>query len=221
MKHILTSSKGLVALLLVFGMSVSSQARMRYFVDDFFADDFFADAFEDHFERMQDQMKAIRKRAASFGPSKEEREALRAARENLSKIKAKIDSDEQNVYIRFNVDGVTKDDVKIVKKSNGFLGTIPAKGGQVEFFVSPHYLEIARHIELKKEKKDSKDNKKEDQEDKGQEKQAVYYYSTSATEVTSLPHTVDLSSAQANTKDTTLTITIAKKKEAVLPITHG
>ncbi len=217
MKHILTSPKGLFALLLVFGMSVSSQARMRHFVNDFFEDDFFADAFEDHFERMQDHIKEMRKRAASFGPSKEEREALKEAHENLSKIKATIDSDDHNVYIRFTLDGVTKDDIKIVKKSNGFLGTIPAKDGQVEFFVSPHYLETARHIELKKENKDSKDAK----EDKKQEKKAVYYYSTSATEVQSLPHTVDLSSAQAQTKDATLTITIAKKKEAVLPITHG
>jgi HSP20 family molecular chaperone IbpA len=242
MKQTNSNITKLFALLILLGIiAPTAHARMRYFFDEL------DDMFEDHFAQMEDHMRQMKKHMFGFGLSKEEHKAIKEAQERLSRIKANVDSDEHNIYIRFNVEGIDKKNIKVIKKAHGFLGTIPTPDGEVEFYVTPHYLELARHVELKKEEtpvagtpmpaatahaqgatpagaqvhaQAELDKQQREQKVAGKKPQAVYYYSSSATEVITLPHPVDLATAHAETKDGMFTIIIPKKKEATLPISH-
>lgn len=227
MKHLLLYNTKLIGLLLA--SASMAYAGTRYLFDDF--DDFFdvpmhhIKEIEESFAHMREHMKEMRQSMFGFVPTKEERETLNAAYDRLSKIKPKIDKDENNIYIRFNIEDVNKNDIKITKETQGFLGTIPTKDGIVEFSISPFQLQVSRSAQFKKEQSTTQQDTGTTQEGKAdnkktEKKPSTYFYSSSHIEVQSLPYAVDLSTAQAETKDNTFTITIAKKKEALLPIAH-
>lgn len=204
--------KHLNLLLLLLGTNISihqAQARMHFFFDD--------SLDWDIFDEMHDHVRKMRKHTF-WGPSKEEQEAIKIARENLAKIKANVTENDNNIVITFDLNGANKNAIDIevkeyakpqrghiFKMQNILKGIIPTDHGKVEFYVTKNSLEIARHIEIKKEHKDDK-------------KQTFAHFGSSATEIMELPQSVQISkqSAKAQTKDNTLTITLAKKKEAKL-----
>lgn len=180
-----------------------SDARLILFDDAFFFDNSWVDDLMD-FQRHS--MEQFRSAAAEFGPSKEEREAFKAARERLAKIKHTLTEDDHKVTIQFSgFDALDKKDIKIVKKDNQWIGTIVTKDGRIEFVIAQNGIQVSRLVEIKKEDKDKKDR--------------VSYTSSLAADVEYFKHLVDIGTTKAESvKDNTLTIVIQKQKEEVLPI---
>ena len=146
----------------------------------------------------------LEQRLAQYGPSKEDCEALNAARERLKKIAYDIKEDDHTVTITLTgFETLDKKDIKIVKKNNGWAGTISTKDGKLEFFIGQRGIEVARSVELKKEEKG---------------KEQVVRTSSLTSEGRYFGNQIDLNTVKAEAKDTTLTITAQKPQEEVLPI---
>lgn len=148
----------------------------------------------------------------SVGPSKEEREEIKQARENLAKITHEIKEDESSVTVAFKgFTGLAKDDVKVVKKDTGWHGMITLKEGRIEFFISPLGLQVSSCIELKKEAK--ADNER-------QEKKVInaFYTSQSATQADLFHTSVNLQTLKGEVKPAEFILTIQKQKEEVLQL---
>lgn len=165
--------------------------------------------FDDFFEQ---QRECFRRHAEEYGPSKEDREAIKAAREKMAKVKLNVTEDDQKVTIQLTgFDGLDKKNIKVVKKNSSWIGTVTLKEGTIEFLIGPNGVRLTRHVEVKKE-----EAKKEDKE-KGKER--VSYASFLASDVEYFKHLVDIHSAKVEpVKDNTLTLTIQKEKEEVLAI---
>ena len=174
-----------------------------WFNDPFFSDPW--DSWAQEVMDMQRQSAAIlQQRLADYGPSKEDREALKAARERLNKITYDIKEDDHSVTITFTgFETLDKKDIKIVKKTNGWAGTIPTKDGKLEFFIGQKGIEVARAVELKKEEKG---------------KEQIFRSSSLTSEARFFGNQIDLNTVKAEVKDTTLTLTAQKPQEEVLPI---
>lgn len=211
MKNVSAKRLSLLLLLLSTAAVHNTDARMRFFFDD---DPWGFDS--NIFDDMREHMRQMSEHFASFGPSKEEKEAVKSARKTLSAIKPEVTQDDNNVYVKFAINTIDKKNVDIefkeyarpkrgdIYKMYPYLkGVISTDNGKVEFYVTKDALEVSRHIEIKKQNKDDK-------------KQAVAYYGSSAAEVVSLPASVEISqdTAKAAIKDATLTITLAKKQQA-------
>lgn len=125
-----------------------------WFNDSIFNDPW--DSWAQEVLEMQRQSAALlEQRLAQYGPSKEDREALNAARERLKKITYDIKEDNHTVTITLTgFETLDKKDIKIVKKSNGWAGSIPTKDGKLEFFIGQRGIDVARSVELKKEEKE-------------------------------------------------------------------
>lgn len=197
-------------------IQLPAQARMHHiwFDDASFFDTSWMDEVMDFHRK---SVEAMKQHWADLGPSKEEREAIKAAREGLGKIKHEVKEDENKVTITFSgFDKLDKNDIKVIKKENGWIGTIITKDGKIEFFISPYGINVARSIEIKKvEKPQEKDKDKEPKE--AQER--TFYSSSLASEGEYFKGLVDLSTLKAEpVKNNSFTITINKQKEQVLQI---
>lgn len=181
----------------------SEAVRYIWFDDPFVFDDSWV---EDLVNFQRQSMERFRAHASEFGPSKEEREAFKAARESLAKIKHTITEDDQKVTIQFTgFEGLDKKDIKVVRKDNQWIGTVVTKDGRIEFVIAPNGIRVARLVEIKKAEKDKKER--------------VSYTSSLAADVEYFKQLVDVNTAKAEpVKDNTLTITVQKQKEEVLPI---
>ncbi len=192
---------------------IPAQGRYHIRMDDPFFDMSWVDSMMAAQQQMVD---SVATRFDSFGPSKEEREALKQARETLTKITHEIKEENTSVTITFKgFTTLSKDDVKVVKKDNGWFGTITLKEGRIEFFMSPVGLQVSSRIELKKEEKADKDKKE------GEAKQVdrTFYTSQSATQAEFFSSAVDLSTLKAEpVKPTEFKLTLQKQKEEILPL---
>ncbi len=192
---------------------VPAQGRYHIVMGDPFYDMSWVDSM---MASQQQMMDSFTSRFDSFGPSKEDREALKQARENLGKITHEVKEDPSSVSITFSgFTGLSKDDVKVVKKDNGWLGTITLKEGRIEFFISPVGFQVSSRIELKKEEKADKDKK----EGEAKQVERTFYTSQSATQAEFFSSAVDLSTLRAEpVKPTEFKLTIQKQKEEILPL---
>ena len=185
------------------------QARMHHiwFDDTSLFDPAWMDDVKDFYRK---SVKSMKQHFEDIGPSKEDREVIKAARENLAKIKHDIQEDDQKVTISFSgFESLDKKDIKVVKKKHGWAGTISTKDGALEFFITPRGIDVARCIELKKTEKDDKDA----------QKKRVFYSSSLTSEGESFKQLVDITSLKAEAiKDNTFTLTIGKQKEETLQI---
>lgn len=208
------NKKSLIVLLAATScLSVPAHARYHIWVDDPFFDMSWVDSMMASHQHMMDRFTS---RFESFGPSKEEMDALKQARENLSKITHEVKEDDTSVSITFKgFTGLTKDDVKVVKKDNGWFGTITLKEGRIEFSLSPFGFQVSSRIELKKEEKADKDKK----EGEGKQADRTFYTSQSATQAEFFKSAVDVSTLKAEpVKPTEFKLTIQRQKEEVLPL---
>jgi hypothetical protein len=156
------------------------------------------DSFSAHFE--------------SVGPSSEEREGIQQARANLAKITHEIKEDDSSVTITFRgFTGLSKENVKVVKKDAGWLGIISLKEGRIEFFISPLGVQLSSRIELKKEEKS-------DKEGQAQKGSKTFYSSQSATQADLFHTSVELQTLKGEVKPTECIFTIQKQKEEVLQL---
>jgi hypothetical protein len=110
----------------------------------------------------------------------------------------------------------------VVKKDNGWFGTITTPVGRVEFLISSQGLRVTSHLEVKKEEKTEAPQKEADVEKK-EEKKAVTssytFYSSSETESRRFKSAVDINSLKAMpVEPTKFALTLEKQKEIVLPI---
>ena len=148
-----------------------------------------------------------------FGLSKEENEALKKARESLSKITHEIKEDDSSVTISFKgFTGLSKDEVKVVKKDTGWLGTIALKDGRIEFFMSPVEFQVTSRIELKKEEKADKKVQDAKQADR------TFFTSHSATLAEVFSTTVEVGTLKGEVQPTEFKLTVQKQKEEVLTL---
>ncbi len=186
-----------------------AQARMHHiwFDDASFFDTAWMDDVKDFYRK---SVKSMKQHFEDIGPSKEDREAIKAARENLAKIKHDVQEDDQKVTISFSgFESLEKKDITVVKKKHGWAGTISTKDGTIEFFIAPQGIDVARCIELKKTEKDDKDA----------QKKRVFYSSSLASESEYFKQLVDINSLKAEAvKDSTFILTIAPQKEETLQI---
>ena len=191
-------------------VSSSTQARFYVWYDDPF-DMPWVDQLIDFHDRTIDRMKA---HLDSWGHLKEDREAVKAARESLNKIKHTVTEDDAVVTISFTgFEDLDKKNVKVVKKGNGWFGTVTLKEGTVEFFIAPYSVLVTRRVEFKKEVTTDK------KDEKAPAKQERVVYTSSASEVDYFKSLVDISTLKAQpVKPTELTFTISKQKEEVLPL---
>ncbi len=161
----------------------------------------------------QRMMDSFVSRFESFGPSKEENEAFKKAREDLSKITHEIKEDDSSVTITFKgFTGLSKDDVKVVKKDTGWFGTITLKDGRIEFLISPVAFQIASRIELKKEEKADKNVQDAKQQSR------TFYASQSATLAEVFSTAIELNTLKGEVQPTEFKLTVQKQKEEVLPL---
>lgn len=148
-----------------------------------------------------------------FGLSKEENEALKKARESLSKITHEIKEDDSSVTITFKgFTGLSKDEVKVVKKDTGWFGTIALKDGRIEFFMSPVEFQVTSRIELKKEEKADKKVQDAKQADR------TFFTSHSATLAEVFSTTVEVGTLKGEVQPTEFKLTVQKQKEEVLTL---
>ena len=195
------------------GVSLPAQARYHIWMGHPFYDMSWVDSM---MAAQQNMMDNFATRFESFGPSKEEREVLKQARDTLSKITHEIKEEKSSVTITFNgFTALSKDDVKVVKKDHGWLGTITLKEGRIEFFISPVGIQVSSRIELKKEEKSEKDKK----EGEAKQVESTFYTSQSATQAEFFSSAVDLSTLKAEpVKPTEFKLTLQKQKEEILPL---
>ena len=183
------------------GLSVHNADALRrvWFDDPFFMDPF---GIID-FENFREQYKQY---AAEFGPSKEDREAIKNARERLAKIKYTVTDSDNKVTIQFSgFEKLDKKDIDIRKKDGYWEGTIPTVDGKFKFIIAENGIQVDRFVEIKKEDKDKKDR--------------VSYMSSLEKGFEYFKQHVDIQTIKAEpVKDNTLTITIEKQKEEILPI---
>ncbi len=182
----------------------SMQARYELWFDDPFDLDW-DDLIEAH-DKAMDRMK---KQFAP--PSKEAQEAVKAARKSLSQITHEIKEDEDKTTIIFSgFESLSKEDVKVVKKGNGWFGVITTPAGRVEFSISPEGLQVTSKLEVKKEEAQDKDDKKSSH---------MFYSSSSMTQSQYFTSLVDVTTLKAEpVKPDTFTMTVDKQKEVVLAI---
>ena len=122
-------------------------------------DDFYCNEIEEVREAMvhfgpipKKECATSKSQKVHFGPSKEDREAIKIAHENLSKIKHEVKEEDGKVTISFTgFYNLTKDNVEIIQKKKGYLGTIKTQDGRIEFFISPKMLQINRQVEIEKD----------------------------------------------------------------------
>lgn len=181
--------------------AINSKARRHLIYDDFFA----FDALEDMVNEMQEQENFSRLE------SKEDNQITKEAHKNLSKIKPEISHDDNNVYIKFQVENLDKNAIDIQIEDNKLHGIIPTKDGKIEISISNNYLETSKRIDIKKEEKDAKSDKT----------QTIMHYGSLSTTVERLPQSVDLSTVKADTKDNQLTITFGRKKHTKIHVSES
>ena len=191
-------------------LTSSTQARYHLVFDEPFFDTPWVDHMFDFHERA---ITGLKNHLESFGPSKEEREAVKGARENMSKIKYDVKEEEGAVKIAFTgFEGLDKKDVKVVKKDSGWLGTVTLKDGRIEFFLSSRGLYVSKRIELRQEIKADPKNKDAKKEER------IVYSSASATE-DFFKSIVDVNTLKAQPiKPTEFVLTVDKQKEEVLSL---
>lgn len=210
MKHFVKYPFALALLALGSFTPNSQAARYIWFDEPMFLDHGWIDDlvnFQHH------AMDVFRHHAHEYGPSKEDREAIKNARETLAKIKYTITDDEHKVKVQLSgFENLDKKDIHILKKENHWLGTVTTKDGTVEFVIASNGLQISRRVELKKESKEQD----KDQKDK---RDYVSYTTALATEAEYFKQHVNIATLKAEpVKDNTLTLTIDKQKEEILPI---
>lgn len=212
-----------LALLSASTMMQQSSARMHHiwFDDSSFFDTSWMDEVMDFHRK---SVESMRKQLADLGPSKEDREAIKAAREGLAKIKHEVKEDDKKVTITLSgFDNLDKKDIKVIKKENGWLGVITTKDGKLEFYITAQGINVAKLIEIKrveKAKEESKEKEtKEPKEVKEPKSERVFYSSSLASEGEYFKHLVDLSTLKAESvKNNSFTVTVEKEKEEVLQI---
>ncbi len=217
MNNVIKLPFALCALLSASTIVQHAQARMHHiwFDDASFFDTSWMDEVMDFHRK---SIESMRQHLADLGPSKEDRETIKAAREGLGKIKSDIKEDDQKVTVTFTgFDKLDKNDIKVVKKENGWAGTITLKDGKIEFFIAPYGINIARRIEIKKVEK-AKEPAKDAKEQK-ESGERIFYSSSLASEGEYFKNLVDISTLKAEpVKNNSFTITIDKQKEEVLQI---
>lgn len=209
LKEYIMNKKTLVVFAFGIGlMSSTAQARRYHVVDEPFFDSSWIDQMFDFHDRA---VGSVRNYLDGFGPSKEDREALKGARENMTKIKYDVKEDDATVKITFTgFEHLDKKDVKVVKKDSGWLGTINLKEGRLEFFLSSQGIYVSKRIELKQETKVDPKNKDAKKEER------ILYSSSSATE-DHFKTLVDVSTLKAQpVKPSEFVLTVEKQKEEVL-----
>ena len=209
-------NKKLFILPLVLGASVfSAQARYYVCVDDFF-DTSWIDSMMSSHQRMIDEMKQS---FIAVGPSKEDQEAMKAAREKVLKITHSLKEDDSSVTLSFKgFEGLSKDNVKVVKKENGWLGTIALDEGCIEFFITSRGFQVSSCIELKKEEK-AHDKDTDTKEEDAKKIERSFYSSSSVTQAEFFSTAVDISTLKAQPiKPDEFTLVIKKQKEELLPL---
>lgn len=208
-KEFIMNKQSLIVLFAVTScLSVPIQARY-ILIDDPFSGSWIDSIMASH-QRMMD---GFASRFESFGPSKEVNEAFKKAREDLSKITHEIKEDDSSVAITFKgFTGLSKDEVKVVKKDTGWLGTITLKDGRIEFFISPVEFQLTSRIELKKEEKADKKVQDAKQQDR------TFYTSQSATLAEVFSTAVEVSTLKGEVQPTEFKLTVQKQKEEVLPL---
>lgn len=197
----------LVALLSTCLLTQITEARLRQIVfdDAFFVDDSW---LEDLMDWRNATNQLLKQNCMNYGPSKEDREAIKFAREKLGKVKFTVTEDDQKVTVQFTgFEALENKDIKVIRKDQGWLGTITLPVGKVEFFIAQNGIQVARTIEMKKEDKDKKEH--------------VRYSSSLPADLEYFKQFIDIGSLKAapfKDKDTTLTLVAQKQKEEVLLI---
>lgn len=210
-----------LALCALLGVSTITQARMHHiwFDDSSFFDTSWMDEVMDFHRK---SVESMRKHLEDLGPSKEDREAIKAARESIGKIKHEVKEDDNKVTITFTgFDKLDKNDIKVIKKENGWSGTITSKDGKIEFFIVPNGINVARRIEIKKVEKAKEEARAQasEAEKKDAKQERLFYSSSLASEGEYFKQLVNLSTLKAEpVKNNNFTISIEKQKEEVLQI---
>jgi len=201
-----------VCALLLMGAS-STQARHRIYINDPLIDTGWIDSMVAAHQEMMD---SYNNTLSALTGSKEDREAIKQAREKLAKITYEIKEEDKSIRISLKgFKGLTKDDVKIIEKDNGWLGTINLKEGRIEFFLSPFGFQLSSRIELKREEVVDKNAK--DAADKTEKR--TFYSSSSSAQAEFFKAGVDLQTLKAEpVKPDELVLVIQKQKEKLLPI---
>ena len=184
---------------------LTSSALARY---ELWFDDPFDLDWDDIMEAHDKAMNSMNRLST---PSKEAQEAVKAARKSLSQITHEIKEDDEKTTIIFSgFENLSKEDVKVVKKGNGWFGTITTPAGRVEFFISPEGLQVTSKLEVMKEETQDKDDKKSSH---------MFYSSSSVTQSQSFASLVDVTTLKAEpVKPDTFAMTVDKQKEVVLAI---
>ena len=197
-----------LALALLFSVSMGTLAQAKYYIwfnepsfwgdDPWINDPWIEEFYHRSMSRMQDEM-------IHFGPKAEDREAFKAAGKNLAKITDEIKEDDSMMSFTLSgLEGITKDDIKVIKQKNGnWAGTITTKDGRIEFILSPCGIQISRQAEVKKE-----DDKKS----------ASYLTSSMTSEGQRFKKGLDLNTVKATFKDNVFTLTAETEKEETLTI---
>ncbi len=193
-------------------MTQPTHARTHHI---WFDDSFWDTSWVDQVREFQHQaMEEMKQHMANFGPSKEDQEAIKAAREAMAKVTYELKEDDQKVTITITgFDTLNQKDVKVVKKKKCWVGTIPMKSGIVEFVIGPNGFRLDRRIEIKKEEKGK------DKEGKETKNTRLFYEGSLASEGEYFKNHVDIKTLKAEPiKNNTLTLTVQKEKEEVLSI---
>jgi hypothetical protein len=200
-----------VSLLLLTAACLTIQAKQHiWFNDSVFQDGFFSlfDLHENAFDLDQWE---------DYGLSKEDRELVKNARQNLANIAHTIEQDAQNPKIAIKVAGfktLDPKEIKVAEQNKGWNGLVTTKDGTVEFFISRHGFTLSRQVEIKRDaptaaQKDAKTNDVE----------KVFHISSMNSVGEYFKYPVDVTTLKVESiTDTTLTLTIEKKRERTLPL---
>lgn len=202
-----------LSLLLLSTACFNAQAAQHiWFNDSIFQDRFFSlfDLHEDAFDLDQWQDLAI---------SKEDRELLKNARQNLVNVTHTIDQDAKSPKITIKIAGfkaLDPKDIKVIEQNKSYSGEVTTKDGKVEFSISRRGFTLSRQVELKRDNttkaNDSKDAKKDEVE-------KVFHVSSMNSVGEYFKYPVDLTTIKVDSiTDTTITLTVEKKRERVLPL---
>lgn len=204
-------NKPCLIVLLAVASSITLPANARYYF--WFHDPIYDTACVDSLmfshQHMADRLAAHFEYA---GPSQEERKLIEQARENLAKITHEVKEDNSSVTISFKgFTGLSKEEIKVVKKENGWHGMITLKEGRIEFFISSLGLRVSSCIELKKEAQ-------ADKEGQAPKVSNTFYTSQSATQADLFGSSVDLQTLKGDVKPTEFILVVQKHKEEVLQL---
>ena len=205
------------ALLLISGSSL--HARHRIYVNDPLIDTGWIDSMVAAHQEMMD---SYNNTLSALTGSKEDRDAIKQAREKLAKITYEIKEEDTSIRISLKgFEGLAKDDVKVIEKDTGWYGTINLKDGRIEFFLSPFGFQLSSRIDLTRDEtvdkgpKDAADKK--DATDKTVKR--TFYSSSSSAQAEFFKTAVDLKTLKAEpVKADELVLVIQKQKEKLLPI---